>query len=69
MTTTELEAAYNSLAKRIEQIERLLKKAVSDKQLNEVSLVLENTVNTARADVAALKNRVTILETTVAAIV
>lgn len=69
MTLAELETAYNALAKRIEQIERLLKNAVSTKQLNEVSLLLEDTVKSATTDVAALKNRVAVLETTVAAII
>ena len=69
MELSELETAFNTLSRRLDQIERLLKTATSHKQLNEVTLVLEKQDNDLLAEIAQLKNRVSTLETTVATIV
>lgn len=69
MTNAELEAAYNALSKRLDQIEKLLKTAVSHKQMTELMLVLQADDNNVSAELTQLKNRVTTLETTVAGIV
>jgi len=68
MTLEELEAAYRALNKRLVQLEKLVANCVSVKQLNEVSLLLENQANQATSDLALLKSRVTTLENTVSGI-
>jgi hypothetical protein len=69
VTLSELESAFNALSKRLDQIERLLKTAVSHKQLNEVTLILEKKNNDLTSAVTQLTNRVNTLETTVANII
>jgi len=65
MTAEELTTAYNTLSKRLDQIEKLLKNAVSITQLNEVTLLLEKEVRDLTSSVNSLKSRVSTLETTV----
>ena len=65
MTAEELTTAYNTLSKRLDQIERLLKNAVSSTQLNGVTLLLEKEVIDLTSSVNSLKSRVSTLETTV----
>lgn len=68
MNEAELTTAYNTLSKRLDQIEKLLRSAVSITQLNGVTLLLEKEVNDLTSEVNALKSRVSTLETTVAAL-
>lgn len=65
MTTAELTTFYDTLAKRITQLEALMKRAISDRQLNQVTLLLESEINTLKTDVANLQSRLTTLENTV----
>ena len=69
MNEIELTSAYNTIIKRLDQIEKLLKNAVSTKQMNELTLLLEKEVNDLSTEVTSLKGRVSTLETTVATIV
>lgn len=68
MNAAELTAAYNTLSKRLDQIERLLKNTISVKQMNELTLLLEKDVKDLTSEVTALKNRVSTLEATVNAL-
>jgi|688.fasta_scaffold359079_3 hypothetical protein len=65
MTVEELSTAYNTLSKRLDQIEKLLRNAVSTTQMNGVTLLLEKEVSDLTSSVNALKSRVSTLETTV----
>lgn len=58
MTLSELESAYTALQARLTQIERLLKSAVSLKQLNEVTLVMQSDIDALRTDLTSLTTRV-----------
>lgn len=68
MTAEELTTAYSTLSKRLDQIEKLLRNAVSITQLNGVTLLLEKEVADLTSEVNSLKSRVSTLETTVNAL-
>lgn len=65
LTNIELEASYNSLARRLTQIERAIANLISTTQLNGITLLLEKDINDLKSEVSTLKQRVQILEDTV----
>lgn len=69
MTEAELTTAYEVLAKRITQLELLVKQSIGTKQLNQVTVLLERQIQDLSDSNTSLKARVTVLETTLANLV
>lgn len=69
MTEAELTTAYEVLAKRIAQLELLVKQSIGTKQLNQVTLLLEKQIQDLSDSNTSLKARVAVLETTLANLV
>lgn len=69
MTEAELTTAYEVLAKRIAQLELLVKQSIGTKQLNQVTLLLERQIQDLSDSNTSLKARIAVLETTLANLV
>ena len=62
MTNAELEAAYNGLADRVKKLERLINSSISVIQLNAVSLLLEERIQSLETENTTLKNIIETLQ-------